>query len=97
MAAFPEKKFLLYGEGVLDSKKLVEYDIILMDPPYSDSSIGNLLSQLATTKLVGTGTTLVVTHSPHLTLDSTYPPLKLLKEHRHGDSCIAVYQKEDLA
>ena len=36
----------------------------------------------------------VVTHSPHLHLDSTYATLNLIKEHRHGDSCIAVYQKE---
>ena len=72
-----------------------EYSIILMDPPYSDSSIGNLVAQLATSKLVGTNSIVVVTHSPRLTLNSTYAPLNLIKEHRHGDSCIAVYQKED--
>ncbi len=70
-----------------------EYGIILMDPPYSNSSIGNLLAQLAISKLVGIDTTLVVTHSPHLSLNSTYPPLNLIKEHRHGDSCIAIYRK----
>ncbi len=74
-----------------------EYSIILMDPPYSNSSIGSVVTQLATSKLVGTDTTLVVTHSPHLPLNSTYAPLNLIKEHRHGDSCIAVYQKEDTA
>ncbi|MBA7635982.1 Ribosomal RNA small subunit methyltransferase D [subsurface metagenome] len=71
-----------------------EYSIILMDPPYSDSSIGNLVTQLATSKLVGTKTTVVVTHSPHLPLNSTYATLSLIKERRHGDSCIAVYRKE---
>ena len=70
-----------------------EYSIILMDPPYSDSSIGNLVAQLATSKLVGAETTVVVTHSPRLTLDSTYGPLNLIKEHRHGDSCIGLYLK----
>ena len=74
-----------------------EYSIILMDPPYSNASIGSLVAQLATSKLVGTDTTLVVTHSPHLPLNSTYAPLNLIKEHRHGDSCIAVYRKEDTA
>ena len=72
-----------------------EYSIILMDPPYSNSSIGNLVTQLATSKLVGKNSIVVVTHSPHLPLKSTYPPLNLIKEHRHGDSCIAIYQKED--
>jgi len=70
-----------------------EYNIILMDPPYSDTSIGNLVTQLATSKLVGTGSTVVVTHSSHLPLSSTYATLNLIKERRHGDSCIAIYQK----
>jgi len=71
-----------------------EYGIILMDPPYSNSSIGNLVAQLATSKLVGTNSVIVVTHSPRLSLNSTYAPLNLIKEHRHGDSCIAIYRKE---
>ena len=65
-----------------------------MDPPYSDSSIGDLITQLATSKLVGTNSVVVVTHSPHLHLDSTYAALNLIKEHRHGDSYIAIYRKE---
>ncbi len=71
-----------------------EYSIILMDPPYSNSSIGNLVTQLATSKLVGTNSIVVVTHSPHLPLDSTYAALNLIKEHRHGDSCIALYERK---
>ena len=70
-----------------------EYNIILMDPPYSNSSIGNLIAQLGTSKLVGANSIVVVTHSPHLPLDSTYAELNLIKEHRHGDSCIALYNK----
>ena len=70
-----------------------EYGIILMDPPYSDLSIGKVVAQLATSKLVGTNSVVVVTHSPHLPLDSTYAPLNLIKQRRHGDSCIAMYQK----
>lgn len=71
-----------------------EYGIILMDPPYSNPSIGNLVAQLATSKLVGTNTIVVVTHSPHSHLDPIYTPLNLIKERRHGDSCIALYRKE---
>jgi len=72
-----------------------EYSIILMDPPYSNSSIGSLVTQLATSKLVGANSIVVVTHSPHLPLNQTYATLNLIKEYRHGDSCIAVYRKED--
>ena len=71
-----------------------EYSIILIDPPYSDSSIGNIVTQLATSELVGANSIVVVTHSPHLHLDSTYAALNLIKEHRHGDSYIAIYKKE---
>ena len=71
-----------------------EYDIILMDPPYADPSIGKLVTQLATSRLVGTDSVVVVTHSPRLSLDSAYGTLNLTKHRRHGDSCIAVYRKE---
>lgn len=71
-----------------------EYNIILMDPPYSNSSIGNVITQLGASKLVGTHSIVVVTHSPHLQLDTAYATLNLIKEHRHGDSCIAIYEKE---
>jgi len=71
-----------------------EYDIILMDPPYSDTSIGKLIEKLASSKLVGSNSILVVTHSPHFPLSSTYGALNLVKEYRHGDSCITLYKKE---
>ena len=71
-----------------------EYSIILMDPPYSNASIGNLITDLANSRLVGAKSIIVVTHSPHLPLNSTYATLNLIKQYRHGDSCIALYQKE---
>jgi 16S rRNA (guanine966-N2)-methyltransferase len=71
-----------------------EYDIILMDPPYTNRAIGDIITQLANSKLVGKDTTIVITHSPHLTLNQSYSPIKMIKEHRHGDSCISIYRKE---
>jgi len=71
-----------------------EYSIILMDPPYSNPTIGNLVTKLAISRLVGDDSIVVVTHSPHLPLNSTYASLNLMKEYRHGDSCINLYQKE---
>ena len=71
-----------------------EYSIILIDPPYADTSIGDLVQQLVTSRFVGNKTIMVVTHSSRFPLAQSYPPLKALKERRHGDSCITVYQKE---
>lgn len=74
-----------------------EYGIVIMDPPYADLSIGSIIERLAVSKLVGDSTTVVVTHSPRLKLDSKYALLNLVKERRHGDSCIALYQKMEEA
>jgi 16S rRNA (guanine(966)-N(2))-methyltransferase RsmD len=71
-----------------------EYDIILMDPPYSDSSISETIERLATSPLVSDSTIMVVTHSSRLALRPSYGRLSMAKEHRHGDSLIAVYEKE---
>ncbi len=71
-----------------------EYDIILMDPPYANRAIGDVIAKLASSKLVGKNTTVVITHSPHLALSPDYGGMKLIKEHRHGDSCINIYRKE---
>ncbi len=79
----------------LDKVHDKEYNIVVMDPPYSDSSIGGVIERLATSKLVGINSVVVVTHSPHLHLNPIYAPLKLTKERRHGDSFIAIYQMED--
>jgi 16S rRNA (guanine(966)-N(2))-methyltransferase RsmD len=73
-----------------------EYDIILMDPPYSDSSIGKLITQLAGTSLVGDSSVVVVTHSSLLPFNAVYGALNLFKEYRHGDSCIALFRKGEV-
>ena len=73
-----------------------EYDIILMDPPYSNREIGTVITQLANSRLVGSQTTIVITHSPHLTLSQSYDPIHMIKERRHGDSCISIYRKETI-
>jgi 16S rRNA G966 N2-methylase RsmD len=65
-----------------------------MDPPYFNPSIERIIEQLANSKLVGDKSVVVVTHSPHRPLKPTYAALVLLKEHRHGDSVIALYRKE---
>ena len=70
------------------------YGIIILDPPYRNTAIGETIIKLAKSKLVGPETIVIVTHSSHLTLDALYAPLSLIKERRHGDSCIAIYHKE---
>jgi 16S rRNA (guanine966-N2)-methyltransferase len=72
-----------------------EYSLILIDPPYADSAIGKLLQRLATSRLVGPDTIVVVTHSSRLPLAESYPPLGANKKRRHGDSSITVYRRKE--
>jgi 16S rRNA (guanine966-N2)-methyltransferase len=89
----------VYGIEVEKAISILDktYDIIIMDPPYRNSEIGEIITKVANSKLVGDQTIVVVTHSIHLTLETSYPPLTLIKERRHGDSCIALYHKEVIA
>ena len=72
-----------------------EYDIILIDPPYPDRSIDNIIEKLAETRLVGDHTVVVVTHSPHFPLKEQYLSLDMIRENRHGDSCISLFRKRN--
>ncbi|MDN4186150.1 MAG: 16S rRNA (guanine(966)-N(2))-methyltransferase RsmD [Dehalococcoides mccartyi] len=71
-----------------------QYDVILADPPYRNQQIGEVLEKLGNSSLIGENTVMAVTHSAHLTLAERYGRFKMLKEHRHGDSLIAIYRKD---
>lgn len=67
------------------------YGIVLMGPPYADSSVIGILEQLTASSLVGAGTTIVVEHSFRLPLSSAYGNFHLIDHRRHGDTCISIY------
>ncbi len=69
------------------------YDIIFMDPPYSDPTVGNLLATIANSKLIGENTTIVVCHANRFPLSSAYDGLRLTKQRHYGDTFISIYQK----
>ena len=71
------------------------YDIIFIDPPYSDSSTDNLLARLGKSKLVGENSTIVICHGNRFPLNPEYDDLHLVKERRYGDTFISIYQKEN--
>ena len=73
-----------------------EYNIVIMDPPYADKTIVDMVEKLANSNLINKESAVVVTHSSRFPLNSRYGSLSLLKERRHGDSTISIYQKEKL-
>ena len=86
----------VYCKDVLKTLDVLdkEYDIVLMDPPYADTSIGSVITRVATSRLVGKMTAIVVTHSPRLHLEDSYGTFSMIRETRHGDSCIAIFREE---
>jgi len=69
------------------------YDIIIMDPPYANDAIDDIVLRVANSTLVKDNTVVVVTHTKHRVLKESYGPLTLVKERRHGDSIINLYRK----
>jgi 16S rRNA (guanine(966)-N(2))-methyltransferase RsmD len=70
------------------------YDIIFIDPPYSNLSTNNLLVNLAKSNLLGKNSTTVLCHANRFPLNSDYDGLHLVKQRRYGDTFLFIYQKE---
>jgi len=70
------------------------YDVIFMDPPYSDQNTGNTITQLANSEFLSDKSLLVVSHASRSPLQENYDGLNVVKEKRYGDTCISIYQKE---
>ena len=71
-----------------------DYDIIFLDPPYADQSLGTLVTQLAKSKLVGKESLVIAFHSSRSPLQQSYDGLSLIKERKYGDTAISIYRKE---
>lgn len=71
-----------------------QYNMVFMDPPYAEAAVAGLLAQLAPSPLLAAGSIVVALHSSRSPSGPTYDGLSLIKERRHGDTSVSVYQKE---
>ncbi|HXX59472.1 MAG TPA: 16S rRNA (guanine(966)-N(2))-methyltransferase RsmD [Dehalococcoidales bacterium] len=71
-----------------------EYNIVITDPPYKDTTIGETIDKMADSRCIGENTIVVITHSSRFPLATRYRALRMFKETRHGDSTISIYRKE---
>ena len=72
-----------------------EYNLIFLDPPYSDPFPATFLESLATSKLVGVDSIIVVEHSSRFPPISKVGSFSLTKNRQYGDTSISIYQKEE--
>ena len=68
------------------------YGILLLDPPYADATVTETAEKLSSSPLVGEDSTIVIEHSKRVPLQERYGKFKQIKNIRHGDSCVSVYQ-----
>ena len=70
-----------------------EYNVVLLDPPYSIPSLEDILEKLCQSGVVGARSTIVVQHSRHQLLPPSIEGFTLVKERRYGDTCVSIYQR----
>jgi 16S rRNA (guanine966-N2)-methyltransferase len=70
------------------------YDVVFLDPPYSDTSLDSVLSSLFESRLVAENSTVVVQHSARQPLPQRYGLFQLAKSRRYGDTCLSFYRQE---
>lgn len=71
-----------------------QYDVVFLDPPYSDQSLDRLILRLTGSGLLGDEATVVILHSVHHPLAGQYERLTLLKQREHGDTSISIFRRE---
>jgi 16S rRNA (guanine966-N2)-methyltransferase len=71
-----------------------EYDIVLVDAPYSEPSLLGTLEHLFSSHLIGAGSTVVVQHSCRQPLPPELEQLHLIRDRHYGDTCLSIYKQE---
>jgi 16S rRNA (guanine(966)-N(2))-methyltransferase RsmD len=69
------------------------YDVIFLDPPYSLSSIDNVLANIAKSELIGTNSMVVLCHTKRFSPNCAYDKLHLVKQFHYGDTCVSIYRR----
>ncbi len=70
-----------------------DYDIILMDPPYTIGPVHRLMDEIV--NLAKPGALVATGHSKRHKLEQKYNGLALIKEKRQGDTICSIYREEN--
>ena len=69
------------------------YDLILMDPPYTLGPVNTILNNIG--HLAKEGALVAIGHSQRDSLEHSYEDIKLVRERRYGDTTCSIYMKGD--
>jgi 16S rRNA (guanine966-N2)-methyltransferase len=89
----PVSSFLARAER--NQTEIAPFDLIFMDPPYADPELVATLERVGCSPLVQSGATLVIGHSPRVTLPQQAGRLQRVRERCYGDSCFSIYLHVD--
>ena len=70
------------------------YDLVIMDPPYASGESQALASSPFLSRCLAPGGFLVVLHSSRIPVIPSGETLRLVKQRKHGDTCLSIFQKE---
>lgn len=70
------------------------YDVIFLDPPYSDSSTPDFLEELFGSPILGAKSTVVVQFTTRQRLPEQFGRFRLFKARKYGDTSLSFYGQE---
>lgn len=70
------------------------YNLVLMDPPYAEPGVANVLARLAEPGLLADGATIVLEHAHRNPPPPAAGRLVILKTRRYGDTAVTYYRME---
>lgn len=69
------------------------YGLIFLDPPYADETSPEIMERLASSQLLGKDTVVTLLHSARSQVQTSFGRLRIIKQRRHGDTMISMYQE----
>jgi 16S rRNA (guanine966-N2)-methyltransferase len=73
------------------------YDVVLADPPFTESYAHDLATQIGASRLLASGSVLVIEASSKERMDESYPGLNRLDRRTFGDKHLNFFEKADYA
>jgi 16S rRNA (guanine966-N2)-methyltransferase len=91
-----QKEIKITGSDVfkyLKSYKASPFDIIFIDPPFTEAIAHKCMGAVVTTAAARIGTIVVIESSRHERIDDAYGPFRLLDRRPFGDKSASFFQK----